>query len=137
MIRFANIIKAHWVASTAAILVTITLLSLLPLAQLPPAPGTDKIHHLIAYALLMLPTALRKPDRWVLLGLLFVAYSGAIELLQPYVNRYGEWMDMLANTVGIACGVIAAVLIDFLTPSKHDVTPDLLKGEAKTSGISE
>ena len=82
-------------------------------------PGSDKTHHLIAYALLMLPTALRKPDKWILLGLFFIAYSGAIELLQPYVNRYGEWMDMLANSAGVICGLIIAELINVFTSAKQ------------------
>ena len=66
----------------------------------------------------MLPTALRKPTRWVLFGLFFIAYSGAIELLQPYVNRYGEWNDMLANTAGIICGLFIAEIVNFLFPVK-------------------
>ena len=40
--------------------------------------------------------------------LIFIAYSGMIELLQPLVNRYCEWADMLANSSGLACGVIGA-----------------------------
>ena len=63
----------------------------------------------------MLPAALRKPDHWVLFGLFFIAYSGAIELIQPYVNRYGEWMDMLANAGGVICGIVAGALINFFT----------------------
>ena len=27
----------------------------------------------------------------------FALYSGLIELIQPRVNRYGEWMDFMAN----------------------------------------
>jgi NhaP-type Na+/H+ or K+/H+ antiporter len=119
MTGFLNIIRTHWVAFTLTILVAITLLSLWPLDELLPVPGTDKTHHLVAYALLMLPTALRKPDNWILFGILFICYSGAIELLQPYVNRYGEWMDMLANTGGVICGVIVAELIDFFTSSRQ------------------
>ncbi len=67
-----------------------TVLSLWPLENLPPVPGSDKVQHLIAYAALMFPIALRKPKYWPLIGLLFIAWSGPIELLQPYVNRYGE-----------------------------------------------
>jgi VanZ family protein len=109
MIRF---IENHWVVLTAAILIAITTLSLSPVAELPPVPGTDKLHHFIAYGLLMLPTALRKPKKWLLIGLVFIMYSGAIELIQPYVNRYGEWLDLLANTGGLACGIIVAGLIN-------------------------
>ena len=112
-------IKTHWVFFTLAALLAITVFSLLPLGELPPVPGTDKTHHLIAYGLLMLPAALRKPDHWILYGLFFIAYSGAIELIQPYVNRYGEWKDMLANTAGVICGVVAAELITFLTSAKQ------------------
>jgi VanZ family protein len=49
-------------------------------------------------------------------GLLFIAYSGAIELLQPYVNRYGEWLDMAANAVGLVCGLIVAELANRFFP---------------------
>jgi VanZ family protein len=65
----------------------------------------------------MFPTALRKPDKWIIIGLLFIAYSGAIELLQPYVNRYGEWLDMAANILGVICGLIVAELINRLYPA--------------------
>jgi VanZ family protein len=116
MIRVLNLIKTYWIAFTLFALLVITILSLWPLDELPLMPGNDKIHHLIAYAILMIPTALRKPDRWILLGLFFIAYSGAIELLQPYVNRYGEWRDMLANTAGVVCGLIIAEVVNFFFP---------------------
>jgi len=64
----------------------------------------------------MVPTALRKPDKWLLFGLFYVAYSGAIELLQPYFNRYGEWSDMAANTAGVALGFLIAELLNFNFP---------------------
>lgn len=102
-----------------AILTTITVLSLLPLHALPPAPGTDKIHHCIAYAMLMLPVALRKPANWKILGLTFILYSGAIELIQPFVNRYGEWMDLFANSVGVICAVIIAGMINAIISAKQ------------------
>jgi VanZ family protein len=117
MSSLVKAIRVHWISLTFGVLVAITFLSLWPLDRLPEVPGTDKTHHVIAYALLMLPTALRKPQRWMLLALLFIFYSGAIELLQPYVNRYGEWMDVLANTAGVICGVVAAELFAFFARS--------------------
>lgn len=86
------------------ILVAITLLSLTPLAHLPEAPGSDKTHHLIAYFALALPIALKGGPKWFFILPVFVLWSGAIELIQPFVNRYGEWLDFVANTVGIALG---------------------------------
>ncbi len=116
MSRLLNLIKTKWITLTFVTLAVITLLSFWPLDKLPSVPGTDKTHHIIAYAILMFPTALRKPDRWILFGLFFIAYSGAIELLQPYVNRYGDWLDMAANTTGVVCGLIVAELIKYFFP---------------------
>ena len=33
---------------------------------------------------------------------------GAIELIQPYVNRYGEWLDLGANGLGLVVGILIA-----------------------------
>jgi len=118
-----NIIRGCWVVLTLATLAAITFLSLWPLAQLPSVPGTDKTHHLIAYAALMFPAALRRPKHWLLIGLAFIAYSGAIELIQPYVNRYGEWLDMLANSSGVVCGVLAARAVHFFSSGRQDLSP--------------
>ena len=121
MKRFVDEIKKRWKALTFVFLAIITVFSLLPLDALPPAPGTDKTHHFIAYAMLMLPTALRKPANWRLLGLFFMLYSGAIELIQPFINRYGEWMDLYANSTGVLCGVIIAWLINFIISAKQSM----------------
>lgn len=106
----------YWKALTVIFLLAITLLSLWPLEELPTVPGTDKTHHVIAYGFLMLPTALRRPKNWHLIGLLFIVYSGLIECLQPYVNRYGEWLDMAANTAGIIAGIVVAECLLRLFP---------------------
>ena len=106
-----NLIKKYWLSSTFFILTLIIILSLRPLASLPPVPGTDKTHHFIAYAALMLPTAIRKPKNWLLITLLFAICGGGIELVQPYVNRYGEVKDMVANVAGLGCGLIVAKIL--------------------------
>ena len=41
---------------------------------------------------------------------LAVAYGGLIELVQPYVNRYGEWGDFVANAMGCLIGFALARL---------------------------
>lgn len=109
-------IQDHWLTITLFLLAVITTASLWPAEHLPKVPGSDKTHHFISYAALMLPTALKKPKHWLLIAMAFLVFSGAIELIQPYVNRYGEWLDMLANAVGVLCGIIAGFLIKhFLT----------------------
>lgn len=108
MIRLLTLIQTAWWVITPLTLVAITTLSLWPLGQLPALPGSDKTHHLVAYAALMFPVALRKPRCWPWIGVFFIGWSGAIELLQPYVNRYAEWLDLAANTAGLTCGLLAA-----------------------------
>ncbi|MBT4330520.1 MAG: VanZ family protein [Gammaproteobacteria bacterium] len=105
VISLLTLTRNNWLPITVIILFTITALSLWPLENLPSVPGSDKTHHLIAYAALMFPAALQKPENWLLIALSFIAYGGAIELLQPSVNRYGEWLDFAANTIGVICGI--------------------------------
>jgi VanZ family protein len=104
-------IRTYWAALTLFILVAITALSLWPLPSLPAVPGSDKTLHLVAYGALMFPVALRRPTKWIWMGLSFIAYSGMIEWVQPYVNRHAEWSDMAANTAGIVCGLLFALVI--------------------------
>jgi glycopeptide antibiotics resistance protein len=106
-------IQNRWLMLTIIILILITLLSLLPLAELPQVTGGNRIHHLAAYAVLMFPAALRKPNKWLFLAVSFILYSGGIELLQPFVNRYCEWQDLAFNTLGIICGICIAQIIIF------------------------
>jgi len=111
-----SLLRQHWQSISLLLLALIGILSLSPLEQLPPAPGSDKIHHLIAYAALSLPAALRKPKFFWLIILGYLLFGGLIELIQPYVNRYGEWLDMLANCLGILCGVALAQLLSYCFP---------------------
>ena len=103
-------IQRHWALLTALLLVLISVLSLSPASQLPAVPGTDKTHHFIAYAACVFPLALRRPRYWLWLALAIIGWSGAIELIQPYVNRYGEWLDLAANSLGVLIGIILATL---------------------------
>ena len=104
-------IDHNWRILTLLMWLGITVLSLIPLPEFPLLPGTDKTHHLFAYGVLVFPLALHKPRGWLYLALGFVAWSGVIELVQPYVNRYAEWLDMLANSVGVIVGVLAASIV--------------------------
>tara|TARA_B110000467_G_C18129091_1_gene372253 strand:- start:308 stop:670 length:363 start_codon:yes stop_codon:yes gene_type:complete len=106
-----DLIQKYWLVITAFLLVIIATASLWPAEFLPKVPGSDKTHHFIAYAALILPTALCRPKNWLFIVLAFLLFSGAIELIQPYVNRYGEWLDMWANAGGIVCGIAVAELI--------------------------
>ena len=72
-----------------------------------PAYG-DKVAHFAAYAVFSLVTSLafgrhREPAALVLLFLL--VFGGALELMQAAGGvRTGDWLDLLANTLGIMAG---------------------------------
>ena len=97
---------------SALIAVLIGTLSLSPLQTLPEVPGTDKLHHLIAYLALALPTSLARVKSIKMLAPLYVMYGGIIELIQPYVNRYGEILDFGMNTVGIVIASIIGIAVN-------------------------
>ncbi len=111
----------YWIVITLFLLFIITFLSLSPQPSLPDVPGTDKTHHFIAYAALMFGVALRKPKNWLFIALFCCCWSGVIELIQPYVNRYGEWLDLAANVGGLMCGVILANIINWIFPLTSNV----------------
>ncbi|MFQ5345370.1 MAG: VanZ family protein [Mariprofundus sp.] len=112
MMLVVDAIRRNWLPISALLLTAITILSLWPLATLPDVPGSDKVHHCLAYAALILPAALRRPEHWLWLALFFFVWSGAIELIQPYVNRYGEWADLAANAGGLLSGMLLGMLVN-------------------------
>ena len=112
-----NFIKPFWQVLTLVILALITVGSLFPAEHLPAVSGSDKTHHFIAYCALMLPVALRRPKYWLAFALCFILWSGLIELIQPYVNRYGEWLDMAANAGGILIAIIISQGVHWLISS--------------------
>lgn len=105
-----TLVQRHWRLLTLLLAVLIGLLSLWPLERLPLVPGGDKSHHLIAYAALAFPLGLARPRHWPLLALLLLGWGGLIELLQPWANRYGEWLDLAANGTGLVVGLLLARL---------------------------
>ena len=102
----------NWKIYTFLIFVIITFLSLYPLKQQPSIPGTDKIHHLIAYSALAIGVGLRRPSNYVLIIILFSFYSGLIEIIQPYLNRFREVEDFLFNNLGILIGLTLGIVIN-------------------------
>jgi VanZ family protein len=100
------------------LLVSIVTLSLMPAP--PHAPGSDKLHHFLAYfGLMLLFSQWHERKSHYLLALAFMTLGIAIELVQPMTGRYFSWMDMLANSSGafvawfIARGKAARILAEF------------------------
>ena len=107
---FANTHRNH----VAALIVTACLALVIGYLTLSPPlsiSGNDKIHHLIGFSALMTPGALlyRHALYWLLPSV--IAFGGAIELIQPYVNRRGEWADFWADATGALLGVAIGLLL--------------------------
>lgn len=107
-------------------LIIIVVLSGYPGRNLPKAPFDefDKLVHLAIYALLSFLSVLgfsKQPNSSLLSNKLqnffsisfSIVMGGLIELLQEYVfiNRYGDWYDFIANSLGAFCGVIGFYLM--------------------------
>jgi VanZ family protein len=99
---------------TIGLSIVIAALTLTPGTSLPSVPGSDKLHHVLAFAALMFPCAFVYPKSlpWVLSGSLM--FGGSIELIQPSVGRSGEWSDFFADAVGIAAGTIIGLTLRFV-----------------------
>ncbi len=117
----AKLLEQYWLIISLAFLIIISFLSLSRLPQLPEAPGSDKTHHLIAYAALAFPAAFARPSYWWATLTFFLIWGGLIELIQPYVNRYGELLDFIANSAGVALGVLISIPFRYYLKSS---TPD-------------
>lgn len=86
---------------------------------LTPNPGlvltsNDKTDHLLGFAVLLIPGALlyRRALYWLLPGA--IAFGGAIEAIQPYVNRKGEWGDFWADAIGAIIGVCIGLFLRYV-----------------------
>ena len=82
---------------TVVIAFVIGLATLTPVEKLTVVSGSDKLYHLLSFAILTFTIAMVRPKavRWILI--LSLIFGGAIELLQPFVNRSCEFADFLAD----------------------------------------
>jgi len=111
--RKTSALRGLWILATASIAIAIALLTLSGPLQMPVGfQMSDKIYHAIAFAALVLPTAILWPRRLLAVASGGIIYGIAIELVQPYLGRTAEFGDILANCVGVGLaslvGVIAA-----------------------------
>lgn len=96
---------------TVVVTAGLTVAMLWPIYEPSTAPdGTDKLVHLVAFAALAFPLA-----RTGRVGLIPVfvgasAFGGLIEVLQPSFGRSADMQDWIADIVGVALGMILALL---------------------------
>ena len=105
------------------LIVCIVLLSLLPLPDVKMAediPLADKWTHMLMYGTLTAVLWIEhlragrslSPAKVCLLFLAPVAMGGLLELAQAYLTtcRSGEWLDFVANTIGVCIGTAVGLI---------------------------
>lgn len=91
------------VSLTVLLGIVIAFLTLAPISS-KGVPGSDKLHHALAFAALAFPLPFARP-RLVLPVILGVsAYGGLIEIIQPFFGRNADWGDFLADIIGAVLG---------------------------------
>ena len=93
--------------TSIAVLLAIWILSLLPGADIPDVPGSDKWHHALAYCACMFCWAqlYQRPVQRLKLAIAFAAMGVLIECIQYFTpTRSFEFLDMLANAIGVIIG---------------------------------
>ncbi|MGO2353917.1 MAG: hypothetical protein ACTH58_04170 [Marinomonas foliarum] len=95
--------------------------TLTPVDQLPSAPGTDKLHHILGFGGWALLCAFGPNKRFILFSVFIILSGGTIELIQPYVNRYAEWMDFYANALGVILVVLSRLTMGWFLKSTSKV----------------
>ncbi|MDA9948219.1 VanZ family protein [Paracoccaceae bacterium] len=106
--------------ATIIIAVVIGMATLTPVEELPALSGSDKLYHLISFAILTLPIAVIRPKAGWVMFILSVGYGGAIEVLQPLVNRNCELADFLADAGGALLGMTLSKAFGRLLPTIVD-----------------
>jgi VanZ family protein len=97
------------VALTLLLGVLIAVLTLGPVS-VKSVPGSDKLHHFLAFAALSFPLPFARPRLVVPVVLGVVAYGGLIELIQPHFGRRADWGDLVADILGALVGAMLGIL---------------------------
>jgi VanZ family protein len=103
--------RTAWLSLAWLLVLVITVGSLVPGVPQVATGVSDKFMHFAAYAgLAFLFMGALGRRRWAAVATGLLALGGGIELAQAWLTetRSGEWLDMAANTAGIAAGIVLA-----------------------------
>lgn len=96
-----------WRLAFAVCLLAVLTLALLPDPDPRLSTGWDKGNHLLAFAVLTFLGCAAFPGRWLPVAVALVGFGVLIELAQGLTGyRYAEWADLLADSLGIALGLV-------------------------------
>ena len=95
-----------WRGAFWGCVLAVLTLALMPGAEKLPTTGWDKSNHLIAFVTLTLLGGQAYATRRVAMLVGLVCFGGLIEALQSLTpDRFAEWIDWLADLLGIALAV--------------------------------
>ena len=115
---------------TIGLMVCIGVLALIPL-DFSEVPGSDKDHHILAFASLVLPCAVLYPRGIPRLILGGAVYGALIEIIQPLVGRSGDFIDFSADLAGMGLGAILGLGIHHAVESYCGFRPRAVQRRAK------
>jgi len=84
----------------------IIMTTLSPIADVLNVTTEDKVYHVLAFALFVMPMMWVSTKFWRYMIAASVILGAGIEVMQPYVNQVGDVMDLVADVMGAILGVI-------------------------------
>lgn len=123
MTKLVDFIARRALVLGVVLATTIAWASLTPIDRAIAVAGSDKLHHFIAYLALSAPLSLRFRRLSSIITAIFACFifGCAIELIQPYVGRQGDWRDALANLIGIMAGFALGELVVWLNEVRRTI----------------
>lgn len=113
MSLYRRTVTAIAVTASLTLGIVISWLTLTPqdLPDLGPSLPVDKLAHVAAFTALILPSAILRPQFlwWTFPIAALLGFS--IELIQPCVGRSQEWMDLVADCIGLIVGTALGLMI--------------------------
>ena len=95
---------------TAILTLAICVGTLIPLTEKIHVPGSDKWHHFVAFAALAYPLTAANRLYWIPTVIFGLCLGASIEIIQPYVSRFGDIKDFQADAIGLFFGVLLGML---------------------------
>jgi VanZ family protein len=123
-----RLIGGYWKSIVIGIGILYVSLVRDPGISLPSIDGADKWVHCLMYAILGIAiywdSIRQKMSGWLLWLIAMVlpmVYGGIIEIAQErwFAPRSGEWMDWLADCIGLIVGVGLMMIINQLCKNRH------------------
>lgn len=123
-----RLIRGYWKSIVVCIGILYVSLVRDPGINLPTFVGADKCVHGLMYAILgcvacwdSIRLKIGGWKLWLIAVVVPMLYGGLIEIMQEqwFAPRSGEWLDWLADCIGVAIGAVLTMIIKILYNNRH------------------